>query len=143
MQYRSMAFNKTEPEEEAPSTPAIQLKAVRPINTRKKGAFREALIQAFQVIDQNSEELGADGSALVTLAGQLILDAVDGDKEAIRQIADRLDGRPAQAVEVTGEDGGPLQFADVTQIEVARRIAHLLDQGVNLLGKQQKVIEHG
>lgn len=43
--------------------------------------------------------------------------AADGDLNAAKELADRLDGRPAQAI--TGTDGGPLviqvvKFADDT-----------------------------
>jgi len=35
--------------------------------------------------------------------------ALDGNLAAIKEIGDRIDGRPAQAI--IGEDGGPLQAA--------------------------------
>lgn len=119
------------------------LKATAPINY-KKGAFRSALVQAAQALD--SESQAPEGSTLVQIAGQLLRDAVTGDSDAIRQIADRLDGRPAQALEVTGEDGGPLQIADVSDFEIAKRIAFLLSRGINLLpptNTEEKVLEHG
>ena len=50
--------------------------------------------------------LGANQKALRELARGLIAIASSGSKDAlmaIREIADRLDGKPAQAVEVSGE----------------------------------------
>jgi hypothetical protein len=43
----------------------------------------------------------------------LIDKASAGDVQAIREIGDRLDGKPAQAVEHSGEGGGPLQVSVV------------------------------
>ena len=42
------------------------------------------------------------------LAGVVVASALDGDMQAAKEIGDRLDGKPAQAVEHTGEGGGPL-----------------------------------
>lgn len=35
--------------------------------------------------------------------------AEDGDTQAFREIADRVDGKPVQAVEASGPDGSPMQ----------------------------------
>jgi hypothetical protein len=42
------------------------------------------------------------------LASVVVNSALDGDMQAAKEIGDRLDGKPAQAVEHTGEGGGPL-----------------------------------
>ena len=34
--------------------------------------------------------------------------AIGGDMAAIKEIGDRLDGRPAQQIQATGDDDGPL-----------------------------------
>ena len=57
-----------------------------------------------------------DGKALRVIARALLEKAGSGDVQAIRELADRLDGKVPQAV--TGEDGGNLvvqivKFADV------------------------------
>lgn len=110
------------------------LTPLAPIDYRK-GPMRAALVQAAQILD---ERHGTPGHTLVNSAAQILMDAMSGDKSAIQFIADRFDGKPAQAVQVTGEDGGPVQFADVSQLEVARRIAFLLSRGVNLLPTDKK-----
>lgn len=51
---------------------------------------------------------GEDGKALRKIARALIDKAGEGDMQAIKEIADRVDGKVAQAV-VGDEDGGPLQ----------------------------------
>ena len=42
------------------------------------------------------------------LARKLVKRALDGDIAALKEIGDRLDGKPAQAVEVAGAGGGAL-----------------------------------
>jgi len=58
-------------------------------------------------------------AALTDLAEKLIDEGLSGNITAIREVADRFDGKPAQSVAVTGADGGPLlvqvvKFADNT-----------------------------
>lgn len=43
------------------------------------------------------------GQALRKIAERCIEQALEGDKDARREIGDRLDGKPAQAVELSGE----------------------------------------
>lgn len=49
------------------------------------------------------------GDALNRLADKLIAEALDGDMAAMREIGDRLDGKPT--VSVTGEGGGPVAIS--------------------------------
>lgn len=49
--------------------------------------------------------------ALNRIADQLVTQAVAGEQWAIQMIADRLDGKPKQQTELTGENGGPVQTA--------------------------------
>jgi hypothetical protein len=46
---------------------------------------------------------GDDHKALREIADALIVQAKTGDIQAIREIGDRLDGKPAQAIEHSGE----------------------------------------
>jgi hypothetical protein len=45
---------------------------------------------------------------LETMCKAIIEKAEEGDTQAFREVADRLDGKPAQALEVSGAEGGPL-----------------------------------
>lgn len=47
-----------------------------------------------------------DGKKLRAAAEKLVDLAVGGDVQAMKELGDRLDGKPAQAI--TGVDGGPL-----------------------------------
>lgn len=40
---------------------------------------------------------------LNVLAAKLVTEAAQGDMQAIKEVGDRLDGKPAQAVEMSGE----------------------------------------
>lgn len=44
------------------------------------------------------------------IAEQVVAKAEQGDMIAAKEIGDRLDGRPAQAVEHSGHEGGPVTF---------------------------------
>jgi hypothetical protein len=46
---------------------------------------------------------GEDSRSLRMIARKLLDKAAEGDMQAIAQVADRLDGKPAQAIETTGE----------------------------------------
>lgn len=52
----------------------------------------------------NRALLAEDGKKLRALADKLVSVALDGDVTALREIGDRLDGKPAQAI--TGPGGG-------------------------------------
>ncbi len=47
-------------------------------------------------------------NALDELAEKLLAACDEGDLEALKELGNRLEGKPAQSVAVTGESGGPL-----------------------------------
>ena len=47
----------------------------------------------------------SDGSRIRVLAEALITKASDGDVTALKEIGDRLDGKPSQMIEGAGADG--------------------------------------
>lgn len=66
----------------------------------KDKPFAEALRMELAAAGKNHKKLRS-------IAAMLITKAEEGELQAIQQIADRLDGKPAQAV--TGSDGGPIK----------------------------------
>lgn len=76
-------------------------------NARKakdwEGALRRALAQY-----ESAEANISKGQALSKIAEQVVLKALAGNVDAINEIANRLDGKPAQAI--TGEGGGPIEL---------------------------------
>lgn len=51
-----------------------------------------------------------DGNRLRAIAEKLLDMASEGDIQAIRELADRMDGKPKQQTEFTGEDGKAITF---------------------------------
>lgn len=71
-------------------------------------------------IESALEKRGPDKwEALTSLAEKLLEAAENKEGWALRELGDRIDGKSAQSVAVTGADGGPfvvqvLKFADST-----------------------------
>lgn len=53
---------------------------------------------------------GSKKSNLEVIVAKLLELAREGDKDALRYVFDRLEGRPAQALELTGDDARPVTF---------------------------------
>lgn len=68
-------------------------------NARRGTMFRDAIRKA----------LAEKPDSLLRIARKLIAKADQGDMQAIRELADRLDGKPTQVVDI-GEDDAPLAF---------------------------------
>ncbi|MGI9047050.1 MAG: hypothetical protein ACR2FI_09755, partial [Burkholderiales bacterium] len=67
-------------------------------------AIRRAVMRATE---------NGDANKLDALADTLIKRGLDGDITAIKEIGDRLDGKPRQQAEITDADGEPLLFPAV------------------------------
>jgi len=89
--------------------------------TPSRGAKPDKLIRDMLMIALKREAKDADGKPSTKLAlvvAKLVDKAIDGDVTAIREIADRVDGKPAQAV--TGPDGGPIQIQPILNVTVEK-----------------------
>jgi hypothetical protein len=73
-----------------------------------KGAIRRVL----------NENEAKGRQSLVNIVQKLVDKAEEGDLPSIRELFDRLDGRAAQSVALTGEDGGPVQIQKVERVIV-------------------------
>jgi HPt (histidine-containing phosphotransfer) domain-containing protein len=72
--------------------------AGRPVGAQNKDRpFRDALRMEIAAA-------GEDARQLRKVARALLDTAASGDVQAIREVADRLDGKPAQAIEHTGDN---------------------------------------
>ena len=58
----------------------------------------------------------SDGKVLRRIAEQILERAMAGESWAIMHVADRLEGKPAQRIEQTGEGGGPLILQILTGV---------------------------
>ena len=70
---------------------------------------------------------GEKRKRLAIIADNLVRMAVAGDMAAITEVGNRIDGKPKQQTEVSGPDGGAVQFEDTTNdaAAFARRMAGL------------------
>ncbi len=79
-------------------------------NSAKGRLWRDAVNRA---LAKKGREIGGDGSAidrgLNVVAEKFIEACANGEAWALKDLGDRLDGKPAQAVEVSGRDGGPIE----------------------------------
>lgn len=97
--------------------------AGRPQGSQNKDKpFREALRKQIA-------EMSGDPKRLERIAVKLLTTAEDGDIAAIKEVADRLDGKVAQALEHTGSDGGSIEVA-LSPTDEARHVAFLLNRAV-------------
>ena len=74
---------------------------------RKGKSFKDALIYALKNYEDNEVERK---QALKKVAHSLVKKAIEGELPAINMIADRLDGKPAQAI--TGPSGEPITLVE-------------------------------
>ena len=56
------------------------------------------------------------GEALREIARGMVRDALAGDQTARREIADRLDGKPRQQVEVSGDEENPVAVKGLIEL---------------------------
>jgi hypothetical protein len=98
-------------------------------HARKARLWRDALKKELEkVIGPNGMAVGNVVDGLRVIAKQVVADAVAGNYTAIAEIANRLDGRPAQDVHVSGDDGGPVNVNTISDLELARRVLFDLHQ---------------
>lgn len=79
----------------------------KPAGAKSDKIWRDAIMRAVK------RRLAGEGEpqALEKLADKLVDEGLNGDISAIREIGDRLDGKPSQQVNVNGDDdGGPVRM---------------------------------
>jgi hypothetical protein len=80
-------------------------------NAAKAKRWQDALHKALARFETEDGKIKA-GQALDKIAERVVEKALSGDKDSIAEIGNRLDGKPAQAITVAGdEDGGPIQHS--------------------------------
>lgn len=76
-------------------------------NAAKGKRWQEALVKALAQYESKEDGIQM-GQALCRIANKVVELALSGDKDSIQEIGNRLDGKPAQALEHSGPDGQPL-----------------------------------
>lgn len=75
-----------------------------PVGAKSDKIWRDAIMRAVRRRDS-----GEDPQALEKLADSLVRKGMEGDVTALKEIGDRLDGKPVQAI--AGADGeGPVKM---------------------------------
>ncbi len=76
---------------------------------KKRVMMSDALALALnEEADGILDKDGKPTKKLRVIADKLVSMAVEGDIQAIKEVADRTEGKARQALEVSGRDGGPL-----------------------------------
>jgi hypothetical protein len=88
----------------------------------KKRVLDEVLIELLE------KDGGKEASEI---ALTVLRKAKDGDLRACQFIAERTQGRPPQALQISGEDGGVLEIRNMTDQQLEQQIAKLLKE-INL-----------
>jgi hypothetical protein len=73
-----------------------------------------------RAIAERSRQSGKE--ALDALAEKLLAKADEGDISALKELGDRLEGKPAQGLELTGTEGGPIESKVVVEYIAARGV---------------------
>jgi hypothetical protein len=90
---------------------------------RPPGAVNKATLEIREAARQHGPQMISE---LVMLAKES--DSHSTRVAAIGMLLDRGYGRPKQELEHSGVDGGPIEFADMSDTEIARRVAVLLSK---------------
>lgn len=99
-------------------------------DTKPQGAKPDKLwTDAIRIAALEAFESGSDVKKLRKAAEKLVELALNGDIAALKEMGDRLEGKPTQRVEATGEGGGPIQTEEVGLKELARRLAFVIARG--------------
>jgi hypothetical protein len=79
-----------------------------PSGRLREKPFRQALMMALR---DDEEAPGRTKTKLDRIVGQLVSKALEGDTQAIKEVADRCEGKAPQQQFLTGdEDGGPMRL---------------------------------
>ncbi len=88
-------------------------------NARRAKELRDALNYVLNNFENSAVK---KGQALRKIGRKLVEMALAGNLAAIKEIGDRIDGKPAQ--EIMGEDGGPLQAAITVSFKAVDECRH-------------------
>lgn len=84
-------------------------------NAKKAKRWQDALVKALARFESAEGQIAA-GQALDKIAEMVVMKALGGDKDAIAEIGNRLDGKPAQAIVGGDEDDPPLMVKGVIEL---------------------------
>lgn len=80
-------------------------------NAKKAKRFEEAIRKAL------ARAHGSVDDGLQVLASKLVAAAENGDQWALREVADRIDGKPSQAIEAAIEHSGEMTVTEKVPLD--------------------------
>jgi len=84
---------------------------------KKRLPWSQALKRALtKLAAEEGEDKPNYRRGLDRVARQVVKQASDGNKEAWQEIANRVEGKPSQAVEVSGPEGGPIDMSWTVEV---------------------------
>ena len=105
-----------------------------PIGAKSDKLWRDAVMRAVR-----RRENGKGPQALERMADKVVEQALEGNMAAIKEIGDRLDGRAATSASVAAVvSDAPQDAGQVDRLEVARRLAWLLNEGLEEVEEAEK-----
>lgn len=90
----------------------------KPEGKKPDKLWHHAIMRAVQ--RPQTEILKRSAPKLEYLADQLVIKAMDGDVPALKEIGDRLDGKPPQAI--TGDKDNPLEIFHTFGSDFAKKL---------------------
>lgn len=93
---------------------------------KREGAGRKKARHTIEKEEAKKILIAAYIAHIKPINDALIKKATEGDIQAIRELHDRVYGKATQAIELSGKDGGAIEFKDKTDVELAQ-IAGLKD----------------
>lgn len=82
-------------------------------NARKSRLVEQALIREIKQRDLKD----GDGETLRRIAAAQIEKALRGHVDGFDRVADRIEGKPTQAIEHSGPDGGPIETRNSLNVQ--------------------------
>jgi glutaminase len=113
----------------AEAVPALVKAGTSGLLRKQKRFMTAALVE--ELIKSGDDEEGF----LIQITKKLLGLAASGEMAAIKEVFDRVEGKPVQAVELTGANQGPLMIinASMTPADAAREYARTLEsEGVDV-----------
>ena len=83
-------------------------------NAKRGRQWRQAIRKALaKYSDEQGDKISAK-RGLELVACKFVEAAAAGEPWAMKELGDRMDGKPSQATEISGPDGGPIETRDWT-----------------------------
>jgi hypothetical protein len=103
-----------------------------PLGRKREKLWKDALTRAMKRLDQG---LGDDDpKALERIADRVVGLAMSGDMQAIKEIAERFDGKVAQTTILQGdEDGGPIGITAIEHRIIDPKVIPTFDGEVKVI----------